>query len=157
MRWSFYHSFTPRQAGWIAGIVFTLIGMILVLIVPALFGANQFVSNVIRLLGGVFLALGVISLVWMIGDLVLMFRGSRHRERWFWWGNLLLGVLGALLFAVPAVFLFPAMLLNPGVFAAGKLAENLPIGALFSIVGLATMIALYFIVRSQLRERRWKK
>lgn len=153
MRSTFYHSFKPRQAGWIAGIVFTLVGALLVFVAPGLFGVNQIVSNLIRLLGGVFLALGVISLIWMIGDLVLMFRGSRHRDRWFWWGNFLLGILGALLFAVPALLLFPAMLLNPGVFAAGKLAENLPIGALFSIVGAVTMIVLYLIARSKLRER----
>lgn len=156
MRWGFYYSFTPRQAGWIVGIAFTLIGLLVILFLPSLFASSREDNRVVPfiwLLGGIFLAIGVSSLVLMIGDANLQRRNSALRKKWFWWGNLVIGVLGVLFFALPATLVLPVMLLAPTLFPPDTSSKNLFLGALFSGIGLLILLALYFIVRRKIQQR----
>lgn len=97
--------------------------------------------------------LGGAGLLWMCGDLILKYRNPSFREKWFWWGNFLLGIAGALSFAVPAILVAPAMILFPAWFANNSAFEKILLGGIFFATGLLTFAALFFIGREMYKER----
>lgn len=156
MRWGFWYTATTRQAGWAAGIVFTILGLLIVFAVPPLFASDPdavTMRRVLEVFGGVVLVLGIAALLWMLGDLVLKLTGSPRRAAWLWWGNFALGVAGTLSFAIPSVLVLPAMLFLPDLFAGQDVTRDLWLGVLFFVVGGITLIALLILGRMKLRER----
>jgi hypothetical protein len=155
-------SLTLRQQAWIASVTFTVIGILCLIYLPGIFDRDLETGAAIiglRLLGGTFLGLGGLGLVWVLGDLYLKFTRSDRREKWFWWGNFLLGILGALTYAIPATFIFPlfvfAYLNRPNLFfpAGGNANEILMLGAIFSVTGGLTLWAAYLPAREKYKQR----
>jgi MFS family permease len=159
----FYISIRGRLANWIVSIVFMLVGGLIAVIVPALLQPSPdrgTVVLILRILGGVFLGLGLLIYVWMLGDWYLKSRDQETREKWYWWGNFLLPMLAAGLFAVPSILAFPVIfsfyLSRPnGLFPAGSLADsqNLMIGGIFSVAGLLALALMYFIGKAMLKSK----
>jgi hypothetical protein len=153
---------TERQAAWAAATVFTILGLLFVSWVPTIDRAEGDAATgqwVFRILGGVFLVLGAAALLWMLGDLVLGLTGSARREEWFWWGNFAFGTAGALIFAVPAALVLPAYLaayfFQPNLLdrSGEDPGRNLWLAILFTVVGIVTLVALYFAARAKYRQR----
>lgn len=153
---------THRQQAWIASVTFTVIGVLCLFYLPGLFDRDPEISEAIvalQFLGGTFLGLGGLSLIWVIGDLYLKFANPERREKWFWLGNFLLGLLGALTYAIPATFVFPlfiaAYLNRPNIFfpTGGDANANLILGVIFSTTGGLTLWAMYLLAREKYRHR----
>jgi hypothetical protein len=163
----FYIWFTGRPAYWIASIVFMLVGGVIWFVVPfsvELDPDRDTIIIILRMLGGLFLGMGALVFVWMVGDLYFKFRHPERREAWYWWGNFIGPMLAAGLFAVPATLACPLMflayLLRPNAFfPAGSpdVANNLLVGLIFSVVGLLGLALMYFVGRSIYKSRpRWR-
>lgn len=159
----FYTNIRDKLANWIVSIVFILVGGLIAVVVPALLRPSpdrETVVLILRILGGIFLGLGLLIYVWMLGDWYLNSRDQETREKWYWWGNFLLPMLAAGLFAVPSTLAFPVIyffyLSRPnGLFPAGSPAgsQNLMIGGIFSVAGLLTLALMYFIGKAVLKSR----
>jgi hypothetical protein len=159
----FYVEVRGRAAIWIGGLLFTLVGGVITFLAPQLLNSGQDASA-IRLiligLGGVFLLFGLGSLGVGIGDLVLSIANPPLRRHWMWWGNFLLGMGAAAVFAVPSSLAFPllvaAYLFRPNVIFPSQAAEangNLTIGLIFTLVGLLTLAAMAWMARKSLKRR----
>jgi hypothetical protein len=160
---SFYVEVRGRAAIWIGGLLFTLVGGIITFLVPVLLKAGQ-EASAIRLilfgLGGVFLLFGLGSLGVGIGDLVLSLTNPALRRQWMWWGNFLLGMGAAAVFAVPSSLAFPllftAYILRPNIIFPSRAADangNLTIGLIFTLVGLLTLAVMVWMARKSLKSR----
>jgi hypothetical protein len=159
----FYIEVRGRAAIWIGGLLFTLVGGVITFLAPQLLKPGQDASA-IRLiligLGGVFLLFGLGSLGVGIGDLVLAFANPPARRHWMWWGNFLLGMGAAAVFAVPSSLAFPllfaAYLFRPNAIFPSHAADangNLTIGLIFTLVGLLTLAAMVWLARKSLKSR----
>lgn len=162
MIWSFYVSLRGRAAAFVVAVVFILIALATLIFAPVLvaFASDKGLASwSARTLGIVFLGLGIGALILGIGDVYLERTNPARRARWFWWGNFILGVIGALLFAIPATLLFPIFLilywLKPNALFPSSVdpANNLLVSLLFSVIGIVVLILLYFVARSRYRER----
>lgn len=146
---------------WVASIGFTLAGALIVFALPRYLPAlhlDAIGSFALRALGWTFIGLGSLVLVPMLITLKLRIR---HREReavWHWWINFIGALAGALAFAVPAALMFPVFLLayalRPNALFASEavVANNLWIAALFSVLGVVVLFAVYFVARLKMRE-----
>jgi hypothetical protein len=159
----FYIGIRGRPANWLVSIVFMLVGGVIAFLAPPSVGPTpdrDTIIIILRILGGLFLGMGALIFVWMVGDLYLRFRDPERREVWYWWGSFIGPMLAAGLFAVPATLAFPLMflayLLRPNAFfPAGSpdAANNLLVGLIFSVVGLLGLALMYFVGRSIYRSR----
>ena len=159
MRFSFWFELRGPARLWAASIVFTVVGVFLV------FGFSRFFTMgdqdafpllSVRIFGSVFLVLGLIVLAPMLASLFVV---PVDRAAWHWWANFIGGLLGALTFAVPATLMFPifllAYLVRPNIlFPVDSVdtTKNLGIAALFSLIGLVTLIATIVLARLKLRQ-----
>jgi hypothetical protein len=159
----FYIEVRGRAAIWIGGLMFTLVGGAITFLAPQLLKPGQDASA-IRLiligLGGVFLLFGLGSLGVGVGDLVLAVANPPMRRHWMWWGNFLLGMGAAAVFAVPSSLAFPllfaAYLFRPNVIFPSRAADtngNLTIGLIFTLVGLLTLAVMVWMARKSLKSR----
>jgi hypothetical protein len=159
----FYVEVRGRTAIWIGGLLFTLVGGIITFLSPQMLKPGQD-TPVIRLiligLGGVFLLFGLGSLGVGIGDLVLALTKPMARRRWMWWGNFLLGMGAAAVFAVPSSLAFPllftAYILRPNAIFPSHAPDangNLTVGLIFSLVGLLTLAVMVWMARKSLKRR----
>ena len=120
---------------------------------------------VVRVLGGVFLALGALILTMMFVSLYIDRTCPQNNEVWQWWVDFVGGMLGAAAFAVPATFVLPGLYLaytlspNPLYPDPSKdFTHDFFIGLLFSALGILSLAGMYFLSRSYLRHRpRWKR
>lgn len=161
--WGFYVYVTGRPASWIVSIVFIVVGFLIAFFLPSAFRSGQdatVAGLLVRVLGGVFLVLGLLILCWMLADLYLSIKNPDIREAWYWWGNFLVGLLAAGLFAVPSTLAFPVILLfyltRPnGLFPAGSTdpLNNLGVGFLFSLLGLLSLAMILLIARPLYAQR----
>lgn len=161
--WGFYVYITGRPAAWIVSVVFILVGTLIAFLLPSLLASSpdrEFSVPPVRILGGAFLAMGILLLSWMLVDLYLSVKNPERREAWFWWGNFLAGLIGAGLFAIPATCAFPAILLfylsRPNAVFPGTSADpstNLLMGLAFSGAGILSLAMIFFIGRSSYRRR----
>jgi hypothetical protein len=161
--WGFWIQITGRPAAWIVGIVFSIVGGLILVFGPSLTSTAQDVGTAhmaVRILGVVFLGLGILVLAAMVVDLVLLARGSPRRDTYFWWFNFLCGLLAAGLFAIPATLIFPLMLiayvLRPnGLFPvdARNDSNNLFVGLIFTLFGLGALLLMLFAGRAVYRNR----
>jgi hypothetical protein len=159
----FYIEVRGRAAIWIGGLVFTLVGGVITFLAPQLLKSGEDASA-IRLiligLGGVFLLFGLGSLGVGIGDMVLALTNPPARRYWMWWGNFLLGMGAAAVFAVPCALAFPllfmAYITRPNAIFPSLAANangNLTLGLVFSLVGLLTLAVMVWIGRLALKSR----
>ncbi len=81
------------------------------------------------------------------------FRGHPEKySRWLWWVNLVGGLVGALLFAIPSTFVLPFLLLADGG------SEFIWLGALFTVIGVLATVAIVAIAVRQYKQRpHWKR
>lgn len=159
----FYVEVRGRKAIWIGGLLFTLVGGIITFLAPQMLTPGQD-TPVIRLiliaLGGIFLLFGLGSLGVGIGDLVLALTKPMARQRWMWWGNFLLGMGAAAVFAVPSSLAFPllftAYILRPNAIFPSQVPDangNLTVGLVFSLIGLLTLAVMVWMARKSLKQR----
>ncbi len=159
----FWISVTGRPAAWIVSVVFILVGAVITIFLPPMVEPSRDRETIIvllRLLGGVFFCLGVAVFLWMLADWYLGRVDSPLRERWFWWGNFLAGMISAGLFSIPATLMFPAMLaaylLRPNALFPNDqtdVANNLWVGAIFSVFGTLGLGMMYLVGRDYYRNR----
>jgi hypothetical protein len=160
---AFYVEVRGRAAIWIGGLIFTFVGAIITFLAPQMLKPGQDASA-IRLiliaLGGVFLLFGLGSLGVGIGDLVLSYTKPMARRHWMWWGNFLLGMGAAAVFAVPSSLAFPLLLaayiLRPNAIFNSRAPDtngNLTIGLIFTLVGLLTLALMVWLGRKSLKRR----
>jgi hypothetical protein len=160
---SYYVELRGRAAIWIGGLIFTLVGGVITFLAPQMLKPGQ-ESSAIRLiliaLGGVFLLFGLGSLGVGIGDLVLAYTKPMARRHWMWWGNFLLGMGAAAVFAVPSSLAFPllftAYILRPNAIFTSRAPDangNLTVGLIFTLVGLLTLALMVWMARKSLKHR----
>jgi hypothetical protein len=159
----FYVVIRGRPAEWVVSIVFMLVGAIVAFFLPAIVRPSadrDTAVTLIRVVGGVFLGLGTLIFLWMVGDLYFKFRHPEYRETWYWWGNFVGPLVAAGLFAVPATLALPLMALayalRPNAFFppnSPDAANNLVVGAIFSAVGLLCLALMGLVGRSMYRKR----
>jgi hypothetical protein len=153
-----------RTANWIGSIVFILLGSLIAFYLPTMVQPNADRNSLLLILrnfGGVFAGLGLLTLVWMLGDLYFKYKSPEYRQVWYWWGNFLIATLLPVgIFAVPASLAFPilflAYLFAPNaLFPAGSpdVANNLIVGLIFSVVGMLALAGMFFVARSMYRNR----
>ncbi len=159
----FYVEVRGRSAIWIGGLIFTLVGGVITFLAPQFLQSGQ-EAPAIRLiligLGGIFLLFGLGSLGVGVGDLVLSRTNPLARRRWMWWGNFLLGMGAAAIFAVPASLAYPllfaAYLFRPNAIFPSTAADtngNLTVGLIFSVVGILTLALMVWVGRMALKKR----
>jgi len=160
MRWSFWVELQGATKLWVASTVFIIVGALIAFAVPFVVQPSQdrdLVFLLLRVLGGIFIALGIAVLVPMLATL---FVAAERREHWHWWINFIGGLLGALAFAVPAALMFPVFLIayltrpNALMESDAVAANNLGIAALFSLIGMAVLVFLFFVGRKIVREKK---
>lgn len=159
----FYMGIRGRPANWVVSIVFMLVGGVVAFLGPSIVAPTpdrETTVIILRILGSLFLGMGGLIFVWMVGDLYFKFRYPERRDAWYWWGNFIGPLLAAGLFAVPASLAFPLMflayLLRPNAFFPADspdVANNLLVGLLFSVVGSLTLVFMYFLGRARYRSR----
>jgi hypothetical protein len=159
----FYIVIRGRLADWAVSIVFMLVGAVVAFFLPAIVRPSadrDTVVTLIRVVGGVFLGLGTLIFLWMVGDLYFKFRHPEHRDTWYWWGNFVGPLVAAGLFAVPATLALPLMalayVLRPNAFFppnSPDAANNLIVGAIFSAIGLLGLALMGLVGRSMYRKR----
>ena len=159
----FYVRIWGRPANWVVSIVFMLVGAIIFSFVPTILQPSPDrgpVLIILHIFGGIFFGLGSLIFLWMMGDAYFKFRHSPYRDTWYWWGNFIGPLLAAGLFAVPATFTFPLMLLaylfSPNIFFPANspdVTNNLVVGLIFSVVGLLSLTLMYFVGRSMYKKR----
>lgn len=159
---SVHVTFPRRVQLWVASISFTLIGALLLFVFPRYtpgLAADPIGAVAIFALGVAFLALGLLVLVPMLVSLYVARRHPGDEVRWHWWSNFIGGIAGALVFAVPATLMLPgfaiAYLMRPNVlFPPGvSPAKHLWLAALFTVLGVLTLVATWFLARMRLREK----
>jgi hypothetical protein len=159
----FYIGIRGRPANWVVSIVFMLVGGVIAFLGPSIVAPapdRDTTVIILRILGGLFLGMGTLIFVWMVGDLYFKFRHPERRDAWYWWGNFIGPLLAAGLFAVPASLAFPLMFLaylfRPNTFFPADspdVANNLLVGLLFSVIGSLTLGFMYFLGRARYRSR----
>lgn len=120
-------------------------------------GGLVMMKYIFRLLGLVCLLVGVPVLVMCIISLFIRFASPANLETWHWWTNFIGGMTGALSFALPSALIYPIFLFLPP--AIREELGRRPFGlVVFTAVGIAVGVAVFFVARAQLRERpRWSK
>lgn len=159
----FWYQLPPRAGVWAVGIIFSLIGLVVLVFSPALVESATDATETraaLLILGIVFLVLGLIALTAMTVDAILKSRAPHRREQWFYWSYAFIALFAAALFAIPATLVFPitliAFLVRPnGLFPAGQTntGENIFVACLFSISGLFALALLIFLARRTQREQ----
>lgn len=148
MLFSWRYVFRPREAQWWVGIVFSLVGIGLIVLLPMLLTGVDAQSAIwaVRLLGGVFL---------LIGAIVLALTILRFPD---YLVHTIGGAIGALAFGIPSTFVLPGLLLahryRPNFFFRADETfdtESWIIGSIFTLLGLLTTIGTFFLARYQLR------
>jgi len=162
MRWSFWIELRGPARLWAASITFTILGAAIAIVLPRLFSdTNQdpSVSLAMRILGWTLFVLGLVVLLPMLATLYIRRSQPEQEAVWHWWINFIGGLLGALAFAAPATFMLPifflAYLLRPNaLFPADSTdtTKNLGIAALFSVVGIVSLLATIFLAREKLKQ-----
>lgn len=160
MRWSFWIELQGAARLWVASTVFIIVGALIAFGVPLIMQPTQdrdLALPSMRVLGGVFIILGLAVFLPM---LISLFVVAERREQWHWWINFIGGLLGALTFAVPATLMFPVFLIayltrpNALVPNDAVASNNLSIAALFSVIGVVVLVAVFFLGRKIVREKK---
>lgn len=104
---------------------------------------------------GCYIVPGGTVFILIIVSSIIKIKSPQNEKTFFWWVNFTGGMMGALLFAIPSMFIYPIYLLFPENIK--QQAQNASIILpLFTIVGIIVGIGLFFIARSQYRGRpRW--
>ena len=161
MRFSFWIELRGAARLWTASITFIVLGALIALALPPVFPKaeqSELLLRAIQILGWTFFVLGLIVLLPMLATLYIRTKRPGREKVWHWWINFIGGVLGALAFAIPASFMFPifllAHLIRPNALFAPDVdaANNLWLAALFSVLGLITSVAIFFVAREKLKE-----
>ncbi len=173
MRTSLYFIFKGKAGFWAFAIIFIITGVIFAFVVPELITHAEtdsiqnraqdvsaaadlsVMSFVFRLLGWILLVPGATVFILIIVASIIKIKSPQNEGAFFWWINFTGGMMGALLFAIPSMFIYPIFLLLPENIKqqAKNTSMILP---LFTIVGIIAGIAIFFIARSQYRGRpRW--
>ena len=122
---------------WGTAILFGLVGVTLVIV-------GIFWLPMLALVGLPFQVIGFA----LLGMLFYGHHAKRqNRERyavWLRWVNLVAGIIGAAVFALPALLAIPVLLLL-------GLSDLYWLGALFSFLGAATVICVVFLARYQIQ------
>ncbi len=124
---------------WIAAIVFDLTG-------TALLVAGALWEPILMLVGLPFVLLGGLLLGLLLYGQRLKRRAPERYAGWLWWVNLIAGIAGVALFAVPSLLVLPGLLLL-------GLREFYWLGALFLGVGLLTGGATALVAAHAIRHR----
>jgi len=135
-----YNELEGAAAFWIAALLFILVG-------GAFTAVGVLLEEFLLFIGIPFLCLGALILILLIYSLYLKLRQPENYETWLWWVNFIGGLAGALTFAIPSTLALPILLLLEMDDAAFL------IGALFSVIGLAVTVGVWFVARKQYRER----
>ncbi len=149
---------------WIVSLTFIFVGALIAFFVPNIIEPNAPDRDpgilLVRILGGTILFVGVAVFVPMILSLCVKRKSPEDEAVLLWWVNFLAGLLGALAFGIPATLMFPLFLvayfLRPNFVVAAddpKTTEILLVALLFSVIGVTTLVALFFIGRNKHRER----
>lgn len=162
MRWSFWIELRGPARLWAASITFTILGAVIALVLPGLFSAaNQdpLASIAMGILGWTLSVLGLVVLLPMVATLYIRRTQPEQEAVWHWWVNFIGGLLGALAFAVPATLALPifiaAYLVRPNALFPSDSTDttkNLGIAALFSVVGIVSLLATIFLAREKLKQ-----
>jgi hypothetical protein len=134
------HQFRDAAAFWIAALVFLLAGAIFT-------AAGVLAETLFLTIGLPFLGLGLLVFALMAYSLHLK---RKHPERypiWLWGVNFIGGLAGARLFAVPSTLALPILLL------VDVPSETIWIGALFSAIGVITLVIIALIAKWQYGKR----
>lgn len=160
MRWNFWIELRGPARLWAASIVFTILGALFLFAVPRYLPLDARENGAwlaFPILGWTFFILGLLVLVPMFITLYIR-RTQPERERvWHWWINFIGGLLGALAFAVPATLMFPVFLIayftrpNALIESDAVAANNLGIAALFSVIGIVVLVAIFFLARIKMK------
>ena len=137
---NWYHELKGAAAFWIAALLFILVG-------GAFTAVGVEAEEIFLIIGISFLCLGALILILLIYSLYLKLAHPENYETWLWWVNFIGGLAGALTFAVPSTLALPILLLM------GMDGQTIWIGTLFSVVGLAVLVGIWFVARKQYRER----
>ena len=73
---------------WAVGILFTIVGAVIAFFLPGIITPERDRETsvlLVRILGGVFLLLGLICLAVMLVDTYLARRNPQQRDNWFYW------------------------------------------------------------------------
>jgi drug/metabolite transporter (DMT)-like permease len=138
-----HHTFKGAARFWIAALVFIVVGIAFVVV--GILGEELFLF-----IGTPFLFLGTVVLALLAFSLYIRLRHPEDHDAWLWWVNFVGGLSGALLFSIPSMLALPILLL------VSEDDEALLVGAVFSVIGLATTIVVGMLARRQVRGRpRW--
>jgi hypothetical protein len=129
---------SPRRM-WVAAIVFDLVGTGMLI-------AGVLWEPMLLLVGAPFGLLGALLLGLLVYGARFRHSQPERYARWLWWVNLIGGIAGAALYAVPSLLVLPAMLLL-------GLHEQLWLGALFSVTGLLVGVATALLAAHLIRGR----
>ncbi len=156
--WGFYIYARGRSANWIVSVVFMLVGLLIAIALPPIIRPmpdRDVVVLIVRLLGGIFFILGLVIFASMMFDAVLASEGPEVRDRWYRSSKLVLSLIAAGLFAIPATMAFPIMMLaylsRPnGLFPINdpNPLNNLVVGLVFSVVGVLALGLMVVAARS---------
>jgi len=168
VRYSWHWGRTSPTGAWIAGAVFFVTGLVMGIAVPAwLTGGSDGLPTtaaleaalLFRITGWTFTGLGSLVLGLMTIGLWIGVHGPDRLRVWHWWVGFVGGLVGALLFAVPAVLAYP-FLYYMGRRPAGALfsdmgrsPEDMWTGALFSALGVVVLLVLVPLARHRVRGR----
>jgi hypothetical protein len=148
---------------WLAGFVFTLVGGAILWSAsrhPSTGPGHAHAVLVMRGLGALFLALGVLVLAGTAAATVAAVRRPEAAEAWGRLVNVFAGILGALAFAVPATLALPFYLAAYGrrpnaLFPDGASPTlNFVVAGTFSLLGLLSLLLVVVMARAALRARR---
>ncbi len=168
MRYSWHWGGTGPKGAWIAGTVFFVTGLVMGTAVPTWLSGGPAeppttaaleAAVLFRVTGWTFLGLGGVILALMTIGLWIGVSWPHRLPAWHWWVGFVGGLMGALLFAVPATLAFPFLHYMgrrpPGLLfpEMGRSPEDLWIGALFSALGLLVLIVLVPLSRHLVRSR----
>ena len=164
MRWSVWIELRGPAKLWTASIVFTTVGVGIAFWLPRYLPLGEedaIGAFAVGALGWAFLVLGLSGLVPMLATLYIRRAQPGQERAWHWWINFIGGLLGALMFAIPAALMLPVFLLaylaRPNaLFRADETnaARTLGIAAAFSVLGLAALALTVLLARTTLRWNR---
>ncbi|MFZ5918745.1 MAG: hypothetical protein ACOYZ7_17555 [Chloroflexota bacterium] len=137
---SWYHEFRGAARFWIAALVFALAGITFTVV-------GALVEPFFLFIGLPFLGLGLLILALLVYGLNLKRQNPERYPIWLWWVNFIGGLAGALVFAAPSTLALPILLL------VDVPSETIWIGALFSVIGIVTLVIITLIAKWQYGKR----
>ncbi len=155
-------SSSSSSSDWLVSIIFLVTGLFILLLVPWIVRPgpdHDTVVLLVQILGGAFILLGVVILLWILGGLYFSSYFPQYTEPWTYYGRVIGASVAAALFAIPATLTFPFLLLAYAVrpnIIFGVDTDPLVwflVGFLITAIGAACLWLTFAVVTSSYTER----